>query len=146
MNATCNDICPVLAADIKDAEVSLGADASKVVFAIVNTDAHNTSLRSSSQALKSTGLNRYSNVYFLGGTLRQLNEVWTKYGVLVKVGLASNQVAHNDVLYFINARGQLRAQATPVGIESPNGVFSLSVRDEQRSADGIAQVSVSLLH
>jgi hypothetical protein len=33
-----------------------------------------------------------------------------------------------------------------VGIESPNGVFSLSVRDEQRSADGIAQVSVSLLH
>jgi len=145
MNTSCNDICPVLAADIKDTELELGADASKVVFAVVNTDAHDTSPGASPFAMTSTGLSRYSNVVFLEGALRQLNRVWTKYGVLVKVGSTMNEVAHNNVLYFINAHGNLRAQATPVGTENANGVFSLSAAMEQLSAEGIAQVAVSLL-
>jgi cytochrome oxidase Cu insertion factor (SCO1/SenC/PrrC family) len=145
MNTTCNDICPVLAGDIKDTELELGADASKVVFAVVNTDAHDTSPGASPLAMTSTGLSNYANVFFLEGTLHQLNRVWAKYGVLVKTGSTMNEVAHNNVLYFINARGNLRAQATPVGSENANGVFSLSAAMEQRSAEGIVQVAVSLL-
>ena len=37
-NAICNDLCPVLGNEVKQAQAFLGSDASKVEFALVNTD------------------------------------------------------------------------------------------------------------
>ena len=37
-NGRCNDICPVLAAEISQADVDLGAEATRVSFLTVNTD------------------------------------------------------------------------------------------------------------
>lgn len=144
-NSTCNDICPVLGAEIKQAQRRLGAKSSRVIFLIVNSDPKHVAVTSAPAALTVPGMNELHNVYFLTSKLTQLNTVWTSYGVSVRVGLSANQVMHNDIMYFIDPKGQLVAQATPFANESALGVFSLSPSDIGRFAQGIANTAGSLV-
>lgn len=141
----CNDICPVLSAEIKQARSLLGANSSKVMFAIVNSDPNDVAQSPTPPALTVPGLLSTPNVLFLNGPLLQLNAVWISYGVSVKVGVQATQVAHNNIMYFIDPKGQLRAQAVPFGNESNLGVFSLGGADIDRFARGIAQTADSLI-
>ncbi len=144
-NSTCNDICPVLGAEIKEAQQRLGAKSSKVLFVIVNTDPQHVGVAPTPAALSIPGLATAHNVYFLTSKLTRLNAVWTNYGVSVRVGAKANQVMHNDVMYFIGPKGQLSAQATPFANESNRGVFSLSPSDIARFAQGIANTASSVV-
>lgn len=144
-NSTCNDICPVLGAEIKEAQRRLAAKSSRVVFVIVNTDPQHVAVTPAPAVLAIPGLDTTPNVYFLTSKLAQLNVVWTNYGVSVRVGARANQVMHNDVMYFIGPKGQLSAQATPFANESTRGVFSLSPSDIARFAQGIANTAGSLV-
>lgn len=144
-NSTCNDICPVLGAEIKQSEQRLGANASKVIFAIVNTDPKSLLVQRDPPVLSIPRLQTYANVYFLTSKLSNLNKVWTKYGVIIRVGAKANQVLHNDVMYFIGTSGQLEALATPFADESAKGVYSLSAIDIAHFAQGIANTASSLL-
>jgi cytochrome oxidase Cu insertion factor (SCO1/SenC/PrrC family) len=144
-NTNCNDVCPVLGAEIKQARSLLGTAASKVVFVIVNTDPHHFALNPTPPALGVPQLLDTPSVRFLTGPLPQLNAVWISYGVTVKVGIKASQIAHNNVMYFIGRRGQLDALATPFGNESHAGVFSLDAPDIHRFARGIAATAGSLI-
>lgn len=144
-DSTCNDICPVLGAEIKQAQQRLGRAATRVVFIIVNSDPKRVGVDATPRALTVPGLISLHNVYFLTAKLTRLNEVWTSYGLSVKVGAKANQVSHNDVMYFIGTRGQLTALATPFANESTKGVFSLSASDIGRFAQGIANTASSLV-
>ncbi|MHB1208282.1 MAG: SCO family protein [Acidimicrobiales bacterium] len=144
-NSTCNDICPVLGQEIKQAQQRLGADSSKVIFAIVNSDPKNLAVNARPPALAIPDLAGLHHIYFLTSKLTRLNSVWSSYGVSVRVGSGANQVAHNDVMYFIGTKGQLTALATPFANENTKGVFSLSPSDIARFAQGIANTASSLV-
>ncbi len=143
-NRDCTDICPVVGAELRLARLGLGAFASRVVFAVVNSDPRHPDVGPQPRALTSTGLARSRSTYFLSGALRQLNAVWVGYGLSVKVGARTSQVAHNNVMYFIAPNGRLAALAVPFGNEDRSGLFSLSAAEVHRFARGIATVAVSL--
>jgi cytochrome oxidase Cu insertion factor (SCO1/SenC/PrrC family) len=144
-NSICNDICPVLGAEIREAHQLLGHENSKVVFAIVNTDPKQLSVSSQSEALSEPGLSKLASVSFLTGSLATLDQVWTTYGVKINVGAKANEVTHNNVLYFIGADGNLDAYATPFATESNSGHFSLSSSVIHHYAEAIAETAVSLV-
>lgn len=144
-DATCNDICPVLGAEIKQAQQRLGVKAQRVIFAIVNSDPKHTVVAPRPPVLTIPGLSALHNVYFLTSKLSRLNSVWSTYGISIRVGATANQVAHNNVMYFISPKGQLTALATPFANESTNGVFSLSATDIAHFAQGIANTASSLV-
>jgi cytochrome oxidase Cu insertion factor (SCO1/SenC/PrrC family) len=142
--AGCRDICPVLGAEIKQADALLGARRAAVTFAIVNTDPFALAPSATPPALTRPGLLGETNVTFLTGSLPQLTRVWSAYGVQVRVGTNADQVAHNDVLYFVSARGRLVALATPFASEDHHGRYYLGASETRRFARGLAAATASL--
>jgi protein SCO1 len=141
----CRDICPVLGAEIRLARARLGARASSTQFVIVNTNPRHVGVVARPAALSETGLAGSSSVLFLTGPLNQLNRVWIRYGVTITVGIPAHQIAHNNVMYFIDPQGRLRELAVPFGDEGPSGTYSLAAAQISRFAQGIAQVAGSLV-
>lgn len=144
-DASCHDICPVLGAEIRGALADLGTSSGAVRVAIVNTDPRATTATKNVAALSVPGLSDRSNVWFLTGSLNQLNDVWSSYGVTINVGAKASQIAHNNVLYFIDPRGRLRSLAVPFANEDRSGAYSLSAAEVARFAKGLANVAGSLI-
>jgi cytochrome oxidase Cu insertion factor (SCO1/SenC/PrrC family) len=144
-DSKCDDICPVLATELREALDDLGKEASRVVVLTVNTDPVATSLRATSPAEQATGPGSARQWRFLTGTLQELDAVWKAYGVSIEVQPTTDQVSHNNVLYFIDQKGKLRLRATPFANESRGGSYSLPADTEQRFASGIASSVRSLL-
>ncbi|HUZ41891.1 MAG TPA: SCO family protein [Acidimicrobiales bacterium] len=144
-NSICNDICPVVGAEIRIASHELGADTSKVDFVIVNTDPNATKISPSIPALAEPGLTDMPSVTFLTGSVDTLNHVWSAYGIRIEVGTKSDQVSHNNVLYFIGPNGNLSAYASPFGTESHAGVYSLDRSSLRTFARAVAETADSLV-
>lgn len=139
-NAECNDSCSVLASEVSAADSRLGSAAKNVTFIVVNSDPLETSTSPSPPLLTNTAFGTLSNVTYLTGTVKQLSAVWSRYGVAVEVQPTTRTVAHNDIMYFIDARGKMRYRVTPFANESSGGIFSLDHSDILRFAQGIAHV------
>jgi cytochrome oxidase Cu insertion factor (SCO1/SenC/PrrC family) len=144
-NSNCSDACPVLAADIKQADIDLGANQARVVFLTVNTDPQQTAGTPLPAAVTDTGLSAAGNWHFLTGPLATLDGVWRSYGVTINVSAASGAVVHNNVMYFVDPNGQLLIRAIPVADESSTGSFSLPQASILRSGTGIAAYATGLL-
>jgi cytochrome oxidase Cu insertion factor (SCO1/SenC/PrrC family) len=145
LNAECDDICPVLAEEITQADRLMGARASSAAFVMVNTDPLETSLVPPPPALTQTGLGALANATFLTGSLGQLSSVWRAYGVSVAVSNTTRLVDHNDIMYFIDARGRFALEATPFGNEDSFGVYSLDPATIHTFARGVADAATGLL-
>lgn len=137
-NAPCNDICPVLAAEIEQADADLGAEAPDVEFITVNTDPNALAQSDEAPVLSTTRLGTLPNWHMVTGPLATLNALWKAYGVSISVQQKTGVEAHNDVMAFIDARGDLRARATPFADESTTGTYSLSPAAVTRWGQGIA--------
>ena len=70
-----------------------------------------TKLRTREQAVLAIqeGLETLPNWSYLTGSLSQLHSVWDNYGVQTEVTPAGAMIAHSDIVYVIDARGQTRA-------------------------------------
>lgn len=144
-NSICNDICPVLGAEIKQAHAQLGSSARSVVFAIVNTDPRSVDVAPRPLALEVPHLEGMKNVVFLTGPLHRLDHVWINYGIRIKVGAKQTEVSHNNEIYFIGENRQLVALATPFANVSKQNISSLSAHLIARYAKGIAETAISLV-
>ena len=143
-DASCNDICPVLASEVEQADADLGAAASQVEFLTVNTDPAALAQSAEAPVLTGTGLGALTNWHMLTGPLATLNAVWKAYGVSISLDAKTQLEAHNDVVYFIDPRGVLRYRATPFANESATGVFSLPAASVSRWGQGIATYAEKL--
>ncbi len=144
-DSTCNDICPVVATELRLALIDLGSYASKVVILGVNTDPVATSPEAAFEAQAAGGLGKFGQWHFLTGTLAKLDSVWSAYGVTIEVQKSTDVVSHNELLYFIDTEGRLRLRATPFANENSTGTYSLPIGTETRFASGIASSVQSLL-
>lgn len=140
----CQDICPVLGREIKQADSILGADASHVAFVIVNTDPDETAILANPPALTIPSLSTVHSAHFLNGPLAALNRVWSNYGVTIDVRSRLN-MHHNNVMFFVTPKGRLAEIAIPFGNENRRGHFSLKLSDIRRFAQGIALMASSLI-
>ncbi|MGP0032869.1 MAG: SCO family protein [Acidimicrobiales bacterium] len=143
-NGPCNDICPVLAAEIKQADADLGGTATHVEFLTVNTDPSVLAVSGMSPAVAQSGLGTLANWRMVTGPLDELNAVWTAYGVSISVLKKAGIEAHNDLMYFIDPAGDLAYRATPFADESRAGVYSLPAASIARWGVGIATYAAKL--
>ncbi len=143
-DAPCNDICPVLASEIEQADADLGAAAGHVEFLTVNADPSALAASAAAPA-EETGLGGLANWRMLTGPLATLNAVWKAYGVSISLDSKTGQEAHNDVMDFIDERGVLRYRAVPVADQSATGTFSLPPASVSRWAQGIALYAEKLV-
>jgi len=137
-NAPCNDICPVLAAEIEQADRDLGAEAADVEFVTINTDPNALAQSAEATVLSTTQLGALPNWHMVTGPLGPLNMLWKAYGVSISVQRKTGVEAHNDVMDFIDAQGNLRDKATPFADESTTGSYSLAPASVARWGQGIA--------
>lgn len=144
-DSRCDDICPVLASELRSAVRDLGPAADRVEFLTVNTDPLAASPASARSAEAAAGLGTLDDWHFLTGSVAQLDTVWKSYGVSIEAQASTGLVSHNEVLYFIDPEGRLRWRATPFGNESDTGSFSLPTSTEALYGSGIALYARSLL-
>ncbi|MGD0809838.1 MAG: SCO family protein [Acidimicrobiales bacterium] len=143
-DSACDDICPVMEAELSRAYADLGVDAARVSFVTVNTDPLGLSVGEAGPTEKGI-LRAVPTWQFLTGSLDQLNSVWRSYGVAVEVQTSTRTVSHNEVMYFIDALGRVRDRATPFANETQRGAYSLALPTETRWAAGIADQARDLL-
>ncbi len=137
-NGACNDICPILAAEIRVADTELGAAGADVEFLTINTDPQALAVSTLAPAADQPGISTLSNWHILTGPLPSLNQTWKDYGVGITVQKRTGIAAHNDVMYFIDGHGVERFAATPFANESRDGTFSLPAAQIDRWGAAIA--------
>lgn len=137
-NAQCNDICPVLATELAQADKDLGSTESDVEFVTVNTEPSALAQSAEAAVLRDTALGALGNWHMVTGPLATLNTIWTAYGVAISVNTKTGLEAHTDVMDFIDPQGDLRYRAIPVADESTTGTFNLPETSIARWAQGIA--------
>lgn len=139
LDPKCHDICPVESAEIRDAATDLGAKRAKVAFVIIDANPRDVGVAAARDGASTDGLSSLSDVYFLSGTLRQLNTIWTAYGVTVEYASSSGQLGHSNLIDIVDPSGHLDYALEPFGNESPSGDYTLANAQTQRFASGIAQ-------
>jgi cytochrome oxidase Cu insertion factor (SCO1/SenC/PrrC family) len=144
-DAPCNDICPVLAAELQQADADLGAQAASVEFVTVNTDPAALAQSAEGPAVRGTGLGALPNWRMVTGPLTTLNGIWKAYGVSISLNAKTGLEAHTDLMDFIDPQGYLRYRSTPFADESSLGSFSLPAASEARWGQGIATYARMLL-
>jgi len=145
-NSSCNDICPVVAAEIKQADADLGTEAGDVEFVTVNTDPLVLALSGEAPVLSGAGLGALPNWRMVTGPLATLDSVWKAYGISISVDQKTGLEAHTDVMDFIDPHGDLIYRATPFANETTNGAtYSLPASSVRRFAQGIATYAARLV-
>jgi len=143
-NGPCNDICPVMAAEITQADADLGSEAAHVEFVTVNTDPSALSVSGLAGAEAASKLSSLSNWTILTGSLSAMDAVWKSYGIAITVVQKTDAEAHNNFVYFIDPQGREVYRAAPFANESRSGVYSLPSTDIDHWATGIAVYAVKV--
>lgn len=136
-DAACNDICPVLTAEIARADALLGSTALPVTFITVNSDPLDLRAGAGAAILAQPSVAHLANWRFLTGPLTTLNPLWVAYSISITADRSSGKVSHNDAMYFIGPTGKLAWSATPWADETAHG-YTLPPADLARFAKGIA--------
>ncbi len=142
-DANCEDICPVLAAELHAAAADLAKTKAPVAFVTVNSDPLATAPKDAA-ILRQPLLASTPGWTFLTGPVHELNGVWKKYGVSITVDPATGAVSHNDLLYFISPHGALEWRALPFADQLADGSYALAQPVVDRFASGIARYAAEL--
>jgi cytochrome oxidase Cu insertion factor (SCO1/SenC/PrrC family) len=140
----CDDICPILAAEIAQADADLGGQAAHVEFVTVNTDPSALSESGLAGAEAASKLSTLPNWIMLTGSLSTMDAVWKSYGIAITVVQKTGAEAHNSFIYFIDPQGREVYRAAPFANESRSGTYSLPPTDIDRWATGIAAYAVKV--
>jgi len=110
LDPVCTTDCPLLAQELREADRLLGSKAASVeLVAIAANPLYYTApyLRAFD---RQEGLTDLRNWTYLTGSLGQLRKVWASYGVIVDTLPGGQMVAHNDLVFVIDASGRVRRE------------------------------------
>lgn len=139
LDPQCRDICPVESVELRDTAADLGSVQAKVAFVIVDANPRDVGVAAARSGIATSGLSSLPDAYFMSGSLRQLNSIWSAYGVTVEYAPSTGQLGHTNVIDIVDPAGRLDYALEPFGNESTEGTFSLSDAQIQRFARGITQ-------
>jgi cytochrome oxidase Cu insertion factor (SCO1/SenC/PrrC family) len=115
LDPVCYATCPVVAEELAQVARLLGARRSHVVFLAINANPDLTSPSLLRAFDAEHGITNLSNWYFVTGTARQLEAVWSAYGattLVPRVGM----VAHSLLVYVIGPNGHEVALTQATGV------------------------------
>lgn len=108
LDPVCTSDCPVIAQELREAGSMLGAESSGAVLVAVVTNPIYRSVADVQAFDSQEGLAAIPNWLFLTGSPAKLAKVWSAYGVAAIVEPGGSMVAHSDIVYIIDARGDTR--------------------------------------
>ena len=126
MDPVCTDICPVVSAEVVQADKLLGARSKQVVFISVNVNQYHESVADVKKFSDEHGLSSLSNWYFLTGSTSDLQKIWKAYDIYVKPN-PNGDVVHSSVMYFIDKNGQEQALADPTNNASQINQWAVGI-------------------
>ena len=108
LDPVCVSDCPLIAQELRMTDQMLGTSASNVdLVAIVNNPLY-SSMALTAAFDRQEGLDHLANWTFLTGSLTQLHNAWTSYGVQTEVTPAGAMIAHSDIVFIIDRTGHTR--------------------------------------
>jgi cytochrome oxidase Cu insertion factor (SCO1/SenC/PrrC family) len=110
LDPVCTTDCPVIASEMRVADVLLGAKAADAELVSVVANPTYTSLAYTRAFDAQEGLSTVPNWLYLTGTVSQLATVWHDFGVEVEDLPAGAMAAHNDIAFVISAKGVLQQE------------------------------------
>ena len=110
LDPVCITDCPLIAQEMRSANVMLGAKAAsaELVAVVANPTYLSTAYTRAFTAQENLGT--VPNWLFLTGSLSQLASVWHHYGIEVQNLPAGAMAAHNDLAFVIGADGHVRQE------------------------------------
>ncbi len=108
MDSKCKEICPLTAAQLRQAYSDLGAEAASVVFIGINVNVEAKSVADVKAPTKQWRLDEIPTWHFLTGSADELEPVWKAYGVAVLPAPEGGEIAHTPGVYLIDQKGRLR--------------------------------------
>jgi protein SCO1 len=103
----CPDVCPLIVAQLHNALLRLGSQASKVQIVAVSVDPKGDTPKAVKAFLASHDMT--GRMEYLIGSLTQLAPVWKPYGIEVQATPERREVGHTGIVYGITASGKRRA-------------------------------------
>jgi protein SCO1/2 len=103
----CPDVCPLIVANLHNALLRLGSQASKVRIVAVSVDPTGDTPKAVKAFVAAHDMT--GRMEYLVGSLKQLAPVWKAYGVEVQGTPESREVGHSALVYGITAGGKRRA-------------------------------------
>jgi cytochrome oxidase Cu insertion factor (SCO1/SenC/PrrC family) len=110
LDPVCTSDCPLIAQEFHQADERLGPQAAKVYFVAIVANPIYRSLAFTDAFDRQEGLTHVGNWLYLTGSVAQLRQVWSAYGVLVETAAAGAMVAHSDLAFVIDPGGKERAE------------------------------------
>jgi cytochrome oxidase Cu insertion factor (SCO1/SenC/PrrC family) len=109
LDPVCTSDCPLIAQEFRQADARLGGTSAVDFVAIVANPIYRSTAFTDAFD-RQEGLSHVANWLYLTGSLAELRQVWSSYGVLVETAGAGAMIAHSDVAFVIDAQGHERAE------------------------------------
>lgn len=103
----CPDVCPLIVANMHNALLKLGPEASKVQIVAISVDPKGDTPKAVKAFL--TAHDMTGRMAYLNGTPKELVPVWKAYGIEVQATPEKREVGHSGLVYGITANGIRRA-------------------------------------
>jgi cytochrome oxidase Cu insertion factor (SCO1/SenC/PrrC family) len=139
LDPVCTTDCPIIAQEMRAADMLLGAKAGQAELVAVVANPTYLSTAFTAAFTRQEGLDQVSNWLYLTGSLSQLQDVWRHYGVQVENLPAGAMSAHNDIAYVIGVTGLIRQELSDdpgPGTPSTRSSFAGLLADAVRQAIG----------
>lgn len=101
----CDDVCPLVAQEILEANKQLGSNSKNVVYIGLNVNPSYNKVSDVKAFTDQHGLSAFKNWYFLTGSPDALKKIWSAYGfasIPTKV-----DVMHTSAFIFVNSNGKV---------------------------------------
>ena len=110
LDPVCTSDCPLIAQEFRAAGQLLGASARHVelVAVVANPVYHQVAFTRAFD--RQERLTQVPNWLYLTGTVPQLRQVWTEYGITAQVLPAGSMIGHPDLAYVIDRSGRVREE------------------------------------
>jgi cytochrome oxidase Cu insertion factor (SCO1/SenC/PrrC family) len=108
LDPVCTSDCPLIAQELRDADHLLGAKAKSVELVAVAANPLYYTAPYLAAFNRQENLAGVSNWTYLTGPLKTLRSVWFKYGISAVSLPGGQMIAHNDLVFVIDAAGHVR--------------------------------------
>jgi cytochrome oxidase Cu insertion factor (SCO1/SenC/PrrC family) len=110
LDPVCTSDCPLIAQEMRSADLLLGARASETELVAVVANPTYISTAYTQAFTRQERLDTVPNWLFLTGSLSQLQPVWDHFGIQVENLPAGGMTAHNDIAFVISPQGVIQAE------------------------------------
>lgn len=139
LDPVCTSDCPLIAQELRRTDVLLGRAAARVELVAIDVNPLYEARPYLVAFDRQERLDRLPNWRFLTGGSSQLARVWNAYGIEVERTTGGAMVAHTDLAFVVDARGQVRwtLDATPgAGTPATQSSFAVTLADAVRQTLG----------